>query len=147
MSKEFEVITESIGSQKEATELMEKLVAAGHADNVFSPPVENGEYMVITAAETRVGMGFGYGGGGGTEGSTEGEEGVEGAQSPKMVGYGGGGGGGGAAMARPVAIIEIGPNGARIEPIIDPTKIALAFLSMLITVFATGAKLRRIARS
>jgi hypothetical protein len=49
-------------------------------------------------------------------------------------------------MARPVAIIEIGPNGARVEPVIDPTKIALAFLTMLLTVFSMGARMRRAAK-
>jgi uncharacterized spore protein YtfJ len=140
VSKEFEIIAEALPSQKEASELMEKLIAAGHADAVFSPPVESGEYKVITVAETRIGMGYGFGGGGGIgENAEEGDE-------PAAAGYGSGGGGGGASMARPVAIIELGPNGARVEPIIDPTKIALAFLSMLITIFSMGAKLRRDAK-
>lgn len=140
MSKEFEIISETISSQKEANQLLEKLIAAGNADAVFSPPVESGDYKVITAAESRVAMGFGYGGGGAVESKEESEE------PPGTVGYGSGGGGGGASMARPVAIIEIGPNGARVEPIIDPTKIALAFLTMLITVFSMGARMRRAAK-
>ncbi|MFN2221314.1 MAG: spore germination protein GerW family protein [Chloroflexota bacterium] len=138
MSKEFEIISETIPSQKEATELMEKLIAAGHADAVFSPPVESGEYTVITVAEARVAMGYGFGGGSGVDQQDKQGE------SPTAAGYGGGGGG--ASMARPVAIIEIGPNGARVEPIVDPTKIALAFLSMLISIFAMGARLRRDAK-
>lgn len=140
MSKEFEIITESIPRQKEASELMEKLIAGGRPDAVFSPPIEKGEYVVITAAETRVGMGFGFGGGGAVD------DGQQEDQAPGSVGYGGGGGGGGASMARPVAIIEIGPNGARVEPIIDPTKIALAFVTMLLTVFSMAAKMKRAAR-
>ena len=43
------------------------LIAAGHADAIFSPPVEKGEYKVITVAEARVAMGYGFGGGGGVE--------------------------------------------------------------------------------
>jgi uncharacterized spore protein YtfJ len=117
---------------------MEKLVASGNADAVFSPPVESGQYKVITAAESGITIGLGYGGGGKVSESDQ-----EGEGSP---GIGFGGGGGGAAMARPVAFIEIGPNGARVEPIIDPTKIALAFVSMLITVFSMSAKMRRKAR-
>lgn len=140
MSKEFEIISEAIPSQKEASELMEKLIAAGHADSVFSPPIESGQYTVITAAEARVGMGYGFGGGGGVDERQRAED------EPAAVGYGGGGGGGGASMARPVAIIEIGPNGARVEPIVDPTKIALAFLTTLITIFSMGAKMRRAAK-
>jgi uncharacterized spore protein YtfJ len=141
VSKEFEIISEAIPSQKEASELMEKMIAAGHADAIFSPPVESGQYKVITVAEARVAMGYGFGGGGGVDEREQTDE------APAAAGYGGGGGGGGATMARPVAIVEIGPHGARVEPIIDPTKIALAFLSMLITVFSMGIKLRRAARS
>jgi uncharacterized spore protein YtfJ len=142
VNKEFEIISRSIPSQKEASELMEKLIAAGHADAVFSPPVEQGQYKVITVAETRVGLGFGFGGGAGGDDEPQ----VSDIQERTSYGGGGGGGGGGASMARPVAIIELGPNGARVEPIIDPTKIALAFFSMLITIFSLGAKLRRGAR-
>lgn len=142
MSKEFEIFTRAVPSQAEATELLEKLVAAGRADAVFSPPVSSGDYKVITAAETRIGMGFGFGGGAGVEAADETGD----TTSSGTTGAGGGGGGGGASMARPVAIIEIGPNGARVEPIIDPTKIALAFLTMLISVFSMGAKMRRDAR-
>jgi uncharacterized spore protein YtfJ len=138
MSKEFEILTQAISGQEEAFSLMEKLVASGNADAVFSPPVESGQYKVITAAESGITIGLGYGGGGKVSESDQ-----EGEGSP---GIGFGGGGGGAAMARPVAFIEIGPNGARVEPIIDPTKIALAFVSMLITVFSMSAKMRRKAR-
>jgi len=140
MSKEFEVILETISNQAEGKELLEKLIAAGHADAIFSPAVEHGEYKVITVAETRIGMGYGFGGGG-SAGNME-----QGGEAPPAAGFGGGGGGGGASMARPVAIVEIGPNGARVEPIVDPTKIALAFLSMLITVFTMGSKMRRAAK-
>lgn len=140
MSKEFEIIARAVPSQAEATELLEKLIAAGHADAVFGPPIESGEYKVVTVAETRVGMGFGFGGGAGAN-----EKNVEG-ETPPEIGGGGGGGGGGASVARPVAIIEIGPNGARVEPIVDPTKIALAFLTMLLSIFSLGAKMRRDAK-
>jgi uncharacterized spore protein YtfJ len=140
MSKDFEFISESVTSQKEANALMERLIAAGNADAVFSPPVQQGEYTVITAAEARVAMGLGFGWGGASERDVEGEG------SERQTGYGGGGGGGGATMTRPVAMIEIGPNGARVEPIIDPTKIVLAFVSMLISIFAMGAKLRKSAK-
>lgn len=141
MSKEFEIIAKAIPDQEQANELLEKLIAVGNADAVFSPPVVSGDYTVITASEARVAMGYGFGGGGGVgEPKPDSEE-------PGAGGYGGGGGGGGATMARPVAIIEIGPNGARVEPIIDPTKIALAFVSMVITIFSMSAKMRRAAKS
>ena len=137
MSKDFEIIAEDIPSQDKGNELLERLADVGSPDAVFGEPVKNGEYTVITASEARVGLGFGYGGGGGTD-SGDGNEAESGSS-----GYGGGGAGGGAAVARPVAIIEIGPNGARVEPIIDPTKIALAFLTTLLSIFTMGAKMRR----
>jgi uncharacterized spore protein YtfJ len=141
VSKEFEIIAEAIHNQEQGSELLEKLIAAGRADAIFSPPVESGEYKVITVAEARIGMGYGFGGGGGVDDKERGGE------SPPNAAYGVGGGGGGASMARPVAIVEIGPNGARVEPIVDPTKIVLAFLSMLITVFSMGARMRKAAKS
>ena len=123
MNSDFEIIAEKMTSQDKANELLERLADVGNPSSVFGQPVESGEYTVITASETRVGLGFGYGGGGGTDSSEEDDSGSG------AAGFGVGGAGGGAAMARPVAIIEIGPNGARVEPIVDPTKIALAFFT------------------
>ena len=137
MNKDFEIIAEKIASQDKGNELLERLADVGNPSSVFGQPVESGEYTVITASEARVGLGFGYGGGGGT-GSSDGSD-----AEPGSSGFGGGGAGGGAAVARPVAIIEIGPNGARVEPVIDPTKIALAFFTTLLSIFAMGARMRR----
>ena len=143
MNKAVEMINESIPNQEKANELMEKLVVAADSKAVFSEPVESGDYKVITAAEVSVGLGFGYGGGGGfgDDMEAEGDETI-----PKGVGVGAGGGGGGMTMSRPVAAIEIGPNGVRIEPIVDPTKIALAFFTTLISMFALMGKMRRARR-
>ncbi|UCG24181.1 MAG: hypothetical protein JSW55_18995 [Chloroflexota bacterium] len=140
MSKDFEIIADKISSQDKGIELLERLADVGGPGAVFGAPVESGEYTVITASEARVGLVYGYGGGGGTD-SSDGDDAESGSS-----GFGGGGGGGGAAVARPVAIIEIGPNGARVEPIIDPTKIALAFFTTLLSIFTMGAKMRRALR-
>lgn len=140
MSKAMEIISEKIPDQEKANELMEKLFVTASPSSVFSEPVESGEYQVITASEVSVGLGYGYGGGGGL-GNEEAE--VAGEKSEPSVGYGAGGGGGGGALARPVAVIEIGPNGVRIEPIVDPTKIALAFFTTLISFLGIMAKARR----
>jgi uncharacterized spore protein YtfJ len=133
--------SESIGNQEKANELMEQLIAVADAKSVYSDPIESGEYKVITASEVRVGMGFGYGGGGGVEATkseTEEEE-----ESTPGSGYGGGGGGGGAAFGRPVAAIEIGPQGVRVEPIVDPTKIAIAFFTTMVSMFAMMGRIKR----
>ena len=54
-------------------------------------------------------------------------------------GFGVGAGGGGAAYSRPVAVVIIYPNGVRVEPRVDATKIGLAALTVLrSTLFMLG---------
>ncbi|MCZ7670107.1 MAG: hypothetical protein M5U34_24490 [Chloroflexi bacterium] len=66
MSVEFnKLISESFPNQREANELMGKLFAAAQPDAIFSQPVVQGEYAIITASEMIGGLGYGYGGGGG----------------------------------------------------------------------------------
>ena len=130
------LIVESVPNQERANELIGRLFEVTQPSAVFSQPVTNGPYTVITASEVTVGMGAGYGGGGGAgpddeEGETTGS------------GFGGGGGGGGTAMARPVAAIIIEPEGVRVEPIMDPTKIAVAFFTTFISIVMTLSKLRK----
>jgi uncharacterized spore protein YtfJ len=92
-------------------------------------------------------LGYGYGGGGGPETLPEGEkvEGSEDAPSQPM-GFGSGGGGGGSSVGRPVAVIHINADGVRVEPIVDVTKVGLAFLTMMGTIMAIGAKIRKAYR-
>jgi uncharacterized spore protein YtfJ len=140
MDKAVEIIAESVPNQEHANQLMEKLFDAAGSKEVFSEPIESGDYKIITAAEVSVGLGFGYGGGGGYSDDI-GAEGDE--TSSGGIGVGSGGGGGGMTMSRPVAAIEIGPHGVRIEPIVDPTKIALAFFTTLVSMFTLMGKMRR----
>jgi hypothetical protein len=46
-------------------------------------------------------------------------------------------------MGRPVAVISVGPSGVRVEPVVDPTKIALAFFTMLGALFMSWRAMRR----
>ncbi len=94
---------------------LERMIGVASAQNVFGPPAQQGDTMVIPCAEVFAGMGMGFGSGSGTE-SGESQE----------SGTGEGGGGGGSAHGRPVAAIIITPHGVRVEPIIDITKVALA---------------------
>jgi uncharacterized spore protein YtfJ len=71
---------------------------------------------------------MGSGGGSGQEKDNEGGE---------------GGGSGGAARGRPVAAIVITPHGVRVEPVFDPTKVALAALTTLAFVLAWMSRLTR----
>ena len=140
MDGTVELIRESVPNQERANQLMGRLFAAAQPDAVFAEPVTQGAYTVITASELSIGMGYGFGGGGslGAEPEKEGDDESEAA-------FGSGGGGGGGATARPVAAIEIGPNGVRVEPIVDPTKISIAFFTAIGSMFMMLLKMRRMA--
>jgi uncharacterized spore protein YtfJ len=137
MNEQFnKLIIESVPNQEKANEVIGRLFDVAQPGTVFSQPVTHGSYTVITASELSVVMGTGYGGGGGVgpndeQGETTGS------------GFGGGGGGGGTALARPVAAIIIEPGGVRVEPIMDPTKIAVAFFTTLISIVMALSKLRK----
>lgn len=91
-------------------------------DDLFGEPIERGGRTVITAASIERIGGFGLGGGTGEGEGPDGEGGT---------GSGAGGGGGGTLRARPVAVIEIGDEGVRVEPVIDFTNVLVtAMLSM-----------------
>lgn len=143
MENAVEFIRESIPNQDKANELMGRLFDAARPEAVYGEPVTQGDYTVITASEISVGMGYGYGGGGGVGPSPETEDAT--AAKNEVAGYGSGGGGGGGTSARPVAVIEIGPNGVRVEPVVDPTKIVLAFFTAFGSMFMMLAKMKRAA--
>ena len=101
-------------------EPLERLFAAAQPGAVFSEPVTTGAYTVITAREVTLGGGFGFGGGYGpapqvTEGGSQ-----------QAIAGGRGGAGGGGSSGRPVAAIIIGPEGVKVQPIVDVTKFMLA---------------------
>lgn len=98
---------------------LDRFLSTADVDAVYGMPLEHGENLIIPAAEVLCGMGFGLGYGGASDSSEEGDNG----------GYGAGGGGGGRVLSRPVAVIIAGPQGVRVDPVIDPTKIALAALT------------------
>ncbi|GJM39974.1 MAG: hypothetical protein DHS20C20_02560 [Ardenticatenaceae bacterium] len=126
MSESFnKLMIKSAVDQESANELIGKLFDVTRPDAVYAQPVTVGDYTIINASEYMAGMGVGYGGGGGNA-PGEVEEGGENA-----AGFGGGGGGGGSTMARPVATIIVGPNGVRVEPVVDATKIAITMFTAL----------------
>lgn len=100
---------------------IDKLFAVAQPDAVFSEPVQAGNSTIITASEVTVGMGLGFGSGFGAEEEEEDSE----------IGSGFGGGGGGFTAARPVAAIIVDEQGVYIEPIVDRTKIAIAFFAAI----------------
>jgi uncharacterized spore protein YtfJ len=99
---------------------MDKFLDTAGVEAVYAPPIKHADSLIIPAAEVLCLMGFGAGAGSGG-GIEEGQE--------SGFGTGGGGGGGGRTLSRPVAVIVASPDGVRVEPVIDPTKIALAALT------------------
>jgi uncharacterized spore protein YtfJ len=83
-------------------------IADVSAERIFREPVRVGDRVVITAAAIDIAGGMGTGSGGSRDGDS-----------------GGGGGGGGRVEGRPVAAIEIGPDGVSVRPIIDFTRIGM----------------------
>ena len=114
---EVEIAAPARGIEVVQATLERFLEAAQDVNAVYGKPVKNGDIVIIPAAEalTVLGFGAGYGGGSDPEG--------------RAAGGGGGGGGGGRSFSRPVAVIIASPEGVRVEPVVDVTKIALAALT------------------
>ncbi len=138
-----EFVFETLSKPGEALEIIGRLFVVAEPGTIYSEPMEVGDYTVITASELLVTMGAGYGGGGKTSLAGDNEEIDE--ANPSFDG-GGGGGGGGFSMGRPVASITIGPEGVRVDPIVDPTKIAIAFFTTLAAMVMTLGQIWRTKR-
>lgn len=112
-------------------ETLETFLETADVNKVYAEAVKHEDTLIIPAAEVVAGMGFGagYGSGGPLE--------------EAGGGSGGGGGGGGKVFARPVAVIIADKNGVRVEPVMDPTKIALTALTAFGFIFSTIARIRR----
>ena len=119
----------SVKNHEQAMDVLKRLFAVAEPGAVYSAPVTVGDQTVITASEVSIGMGLGFGSGSGS--------------SQEGAGGGGGGGGGGGSMGRPVAVIAIGPQGVRVEPVVDPTKIALALSRCLARSLSPGVECAR----
>jgi uncharacterized spore protein YtfJ len=115
-------------------DLMERLIGSADVARVFGEPIRQGDTVMIPAAEVLTVAGFGMGSGSGAVGGP--------ARSPRRGG-GGGGGGGGRTLARGVAVIVASPEGVRVHPIVDFTKIALAALTAGGFVWASWRKMSR----
>jgi uncharacterized spore protein YtfJ len=112
---------------------MENLLATADVDTVYQAPVVHGDTLIIPAAEVVAAMGFGLGAGQGMDEDTSG-------------GSGSGGGGGGKAFSRPVAVVISSPEGVRVEPVIDLTKVALAGVTAAAFMFGMLGRLRKASR-
>ncbi|WIG60645.1 MAG: hypothetical protein OJF49_003393 [Ktedonobacterales bacterium] len=95
--------------------LLETLSVRG----VYGEPIVRGDTTIIPCAEIFTGIGMGSGTGSGTAPDGSG----------RSQGEGSGGGGGGSG--RPVAAVIVTPEGVRVQPIVDATKVALAAVTTL----------------
>lgn len=111
MSDSVDPVDTMSGISAELDGPLGRIMGGMTAESVFG--VERTEHqLVITAAAFERAGGFGFGGSSGGDGTETG------------VG-GGGGGGGGSAVVRPVAVIEVRPEGVRVQPVLDFTKIGI----------------------
>jgi len=116
-------------------ETMDTFLSAANVEAVYGEPVEKDDVVIIPSAEVVSLAGFGVGTGYGIN--------EEGENGEKQVGGGGGGGGGGRVLSRPVAVIIASPDGVRVEPVVDPTKIALALFTTIGFMFGMIARMKR----
>jgi uncharacterized spore protein YtfJ len=123
------VFGKALQTESETIDLLGKLAHVAEPGAVFSAPITAGEYTVITASELYMGLGAGFGSGGGGDATGS--------------GGGSGGGGGGTSMGRPVAVISIGPKGVDVEPVVDPTKIAIAMFTTIGAIFMALRAMRK----
>ncbi len=127
---EDEIMIEDPGQAIDmAQETMEAFIETADVSKVYGEPIVHEDTLIIPAAEVVAGLGFGAGyGAGGPE---------------EAGGSGGGAGGGGKTFSRPVAIIIATKDGVRVEPVVDPTKIAMTFFTALGFMVATIARMTR----
>jgi len=101
------------GAVEAVEQMMGRMTAAASVEAVYQKPIQHGDTLIIPSAEVVAVMGFGVGGGERNETQQE----------------SGGGGGGGSVFSRPVAVIISTPEGVRVDPVFDLTKVALASMT------------------
>ena len=104
---------------------IENFLSTASSQAVYHEPIKHGNTLIIPAAEIVSVLGFGMGGGESSEKEID----------------SGGGGGGGSIHSRPVAVIISAPEGVRVEPVFDLTKIALAGMTTGVMMFGMVARL------
>ena len=114
-----------IHSSRQAFDLLARLLRVAEPGAVYGEPVVQGERTVILASELTASAGAGYGG--------SMDE--------------GGGGGGGFAAGRPVAAVVIEPGGVHVEPVVDATKLGIAFFTALAAMFVAWSRMQRVLDS
>ncbi len=121
MAEEMEVAETGDPSLEAYQDTVEEFLAAADVRVVYGEPIIHEDTMIIPTAEVLSVIGFGVGAGSGRDTH-------ENPDNPS-IGSGSGGGGGGRVLARPVAVVISSPEGVRVDPVFDLTKIALAGLT------------------
>jgi uncharacterized spore protein YtfJ len=120
----FDITTTLPKSMDLVSVTMDKFLAAASVNAVYGEPIQSGDSLIIPTAEVLSGLGFGVGVGVGNNPAKD-----EAGKPIQSSGGGGGGGGGGRVLSRPVAVVIASPEGVRVEPVVDVTKVALAALT------------------
>jgi uncharacterized spore protein YtfJ len=116
-----------------------RLDAAARADSTVGQSRQVGERTIIPLAEVFFGGGFGLGGGQAPEDTPAASSGAAPEDTPAASGGGApratvsassgvGGGGGFGGRVRPVAVVDVGPEGVRVRPVVDATALGLALI-------------------
>jgi uncharacterized spore protein YtfJ len=121
MADELEITQPGDPALEAYQDTMEEFLAAADVRVVYGEPIMHEDTMIIPTAEILCGLGFGLGG-------AMGKDTHDNPENPSQ-GSGSGGGGGGRILSRPVAVVVASPEGVRVEPVFDITKIALAGLT------------------
>ena len=133
----------SLQNVAQVHDLIGRLFRVAEPGAVYSEPIVAGERTVVITSELSMGVGAGVGFGHTFEPASI-ESSSTGAVTPHRTDEtGGGGGGGGFSFGRPVAAVIIEPAGVRVEPIVDPTKLGIAFFTTLGAMFFAWTSLRR----
>lgn len=127
-----------MGEIKAVLERISSVTESVNVDAAFGKPETFGDRVLIPVAEIAYGFGVGAGvaprgaPGEAEVGEAADERVAEVAEGEAAIGAGGGAGG----RARPIAYIEVGPEGTKVESIMDEQQIALA--GILLGAWAVG---------
>jgi uncharacterized spore protein YtfJ len=122
-------VTDLHQTLEDVNSTIKSFLETASVDRVYGAPIEVGRTKIIPTAENLVFMGFGAGAGYGTADFDKIDEEDSPPDQGTGEGGGGGGGGGGRTLSRPVAVVIASPEGVRVEPVADRTKVIMAAIT------------------
>lgn len=124
-----------ISNSETLEQTMSRLVNIARTDAVFGQPVQRDGVTIIPCSEIALGLGLGAG--------SAPRQHVNAEQKQEGEGMGGGGG----VRERPVAVIVMTPDGVRVRPIPNVTRIAVSLCTAAACVFLWLARRNQKARA